>query len=103
MTVSTFKFNVTPATWWFGESHVPCAAYWGFHKARILRVLERGNLTGQMLMGKHRQTSLEWDHVLRVICSHEREGNEAILGHTSNFEAHLCDEACANVCAVACN
>ena len=35
---------------------VLCAAYWGLpdHRTQFLRVLEDGNLTGQMLVNEHR-------------------------------------------------
>ena len=38
-------------------------------------------------------------HVLMGKVSHERQANESFLGHGefSDLEAHLCDEACANL------
>ena len=73
------------------------------HKAQILRVPEDGNFTGQKLVDKHWQPSLAVDHVLRVIVLHGMQGTEPVLGHLVDFEAHLCDDECANLCAVACH
>ena len=34
VTVSTFKFDVNPTTWYFRGSCAPCAEYWGFQATK---------------------------------------------------------------------